>query len=412
MTPEETEAYDAAKDIILRAEHEWWPYINLSPFHRGNAEVRESFKALSELTRLPPEIGRLRRCKFIELRGTKVADLYPLKGLSDLEKVAFAGIPACDIFPELGEIAEIEDAKASVIALQEWLADRVETEPPDTIPEGPVFVVSDEPPIVLIDAKMDAGDDNDQAHLLEESRIKAVSLHQIAELANNVAPRLPKAIERYNDLIHRDASEIGARSIWSNANTLRSIWEVHQRAVQDDRPGEELPPTVAACLDDLLQTHSVWFLGHPGAREVDARASKHHRVENAEERRNAAIRVVEAAEQSGVVSAQALAPARANAETSGYSTPSGVAALGELEDWAWNLIASTARKLWLTAKEPPGGLISGSIGGAYLAQFVFTYEAALAAYATEFMSHGPIWWDAMLARVRRSYISPSGDRKS
>lgn len=412
MTPTETEAYETAKDIILRAEKEWWPYVNLSPFHQGDGEQRERFKVFSELTTLPPEIGQLSKCKVIELRGTKVADLSPLIGLSQLENISFSGIPACDIFPELSEIAEIKDAKARVSALQVWLAGRVEAEPPDTIPDGPVFMVSDEPPIVLIDAKMDAGDDSDQAHLLEESRIKAVSLHQIAELANNVAPRLPKAIERYNDLIHRDASEIGARSVWSNANTLKSIWEVHQRAVEDDRPAEELPPTVAACLDDLLQTHSVWFLGHPGAREVDARASKHHRVENAGERRNAAIRVVEAAEQSGVVSAQAIAPARANAETSGYSTHSGAAALGELEDWAWNLIASTARKLWVKAKEPPGGLISHSIGGAYLAKFVFTYEAALAAYATEFMSHGPIWWDAMLARVRRSYISPSGDRKS
>lgn len=412
MTPGETEAYAAAKEIVLRAQREWWPYVNLSPYVHDQSQLRQEFAVLSALTALPPEIEVLERCKVLDLRGTKISDLSSIAQLPQLERIEFSGIPACDEYPELGEIAGIDDARVRVKNLQRWLEQNAPAKPPEVIPEGPIFLVPDEPPIMLSDAGMGDSEDFDQAQLLDEARTKADALYQIAELANNVAPRLPKAIERYNKLIHQDADQIGARIIWSNANTLKSIWEVHQSALRDDRTGEELPPSVASYLDDLLQTHSVWFLGHPGAREVQARASSHQRGDNVEARRNAAVAVVEAADQSGVVSTQAIAPAKANLETSMDSTPSGVAAVGELEDWAFNFIASIARKLWVVAKEPPGGVLSSSVCGAYLVQFVFTYEAALGSYSLEFMANGPVWWDAMLATVRRSHLSTAKDRQT
>ncbi|MEQ8341461.1 MAG: hypothetical protein RID15_19150 [Marinovum algicola] len=401
MTPEEKEAFDLASEVVSRAEREWWPFLNLCPYVLETGEPRSGFQPLLHLTQLPPEVSSLTRCNSIELRGTKISDLTPLASLKQLKDVQFEGIPACEQDSELSAIAKVPNPSARTKALLDWLSEKADPDPPELLQKGPQFHIGDNPPISLIDPLMSSSDDSDQNVLLSHIRTKAEDLNQIANLAGNAAPRLPRAVERYLQVVSSEAPEIGARAVWSHANTLESILEIHENAIKRDRPNDELPPSVASCLSDLLETHRVWFLGHPGAREVEARASHHRRRAEPKRLYDAAVGVVNAATKSSVVSDQATAPARVNIETASENTPSGVAALGEIEDWTWNFIASIARKTWSIASAPPGGFLVHTVGGLYLTQFVIANEVALKLYATEFMANGPIWWDAMLAMHRR-----------
>ena len=398
---EQVIAYKLAEEIISRARNEWWNYVSLSPFLLGTSEKRTSFQVLASLTDLPAEIKHLTRCNSLELRGTQIVDLTPLAGLENLQNIEFEGIPACSADPELKRISEIKIPSARIEALRVWLRQQAPVEPPEPRPDGPVFIISDKLPITLADPRMNLGADSDQDYLHDEVRIKAASLAQICNLADNISPRLGGAAIRYEKLVKEKASNIGARSIWSHANTLQSVWEVHLKAVSDARTSEELPSSVAACLDDLLQTHRVWFLGHPGAREVQERASSHARDSQSAQRREASKQVVEAAQESGIVHVSALIPALENFRTSFEETPSGAAALGELEDWAYNLIATVAQKIWIVAKDPPGGFVVHGALNFYLAQFFLHNELALGSFVKEFMSYGPMWWDSILSICQR-----------
>jgi len=402
MTDQAEQARALARELILQARAELWPYLNLSPRIDGTGQRRQGFEALAHLKRLPDELEELARCDFIELRGTQVEDLSSLRSLSHLREVNFVGIPACEEDAELKAISEIEDSGERMGALLALLAQREPARPPEPVEGGPRFHVPLTAPITLADTPLGVSDDYDDVELLHECREKADALDEIAELANNVAPRLSPAIKRYKKHITRLESEIGARTIWSIANTLDSIWQVHQRAELEHRINDELPPRVASCLQDLLETHRVWFLGHPGARDVFDRVRQHGAREDAAERRELAVKVVEAAEHSSAVSPQATGPARENIEASTTSTLAGVAALGELEDWAWNFISAVTRKVWHLAKKPPGGFLSQTVGGYYLIEFIVAHEPALRAFIFQLMPHGPIWWEALLTMIRRS----------
>lgn len=396
----ETEAYKLALKIISDAKKTSTQFVNLSPLI-SNKEKRRGFESLAELIELPKEIGELTRLTHLELRGTSIRDLSPLLKLPNLKVVDFYGIDASYVDEDIKLISELEDGKERTILLFNWLAKNSLVEPPEQKPEGPQFFVPEQAPIYLLDKSMFGGGDDDQLYLQDELKIKSTELMKIASLSDNVAPRLSGAIIRYQKLIHKNAAEIGARSIWSHANTLESVWQVHSKAVIDFRDSDILPSSVAACLEDLLLTHRVWFLGHEGARDVEERASSYRRDEKSGSLFEAAAGVVMAADRADILDRSALLPALSNMQTAADSTPSGTAALGELEDWTWNLIAATARKIWLLAHTPPGGVLGGSVAGAYLTSFIMQNELALGAFAKEFMSYGPIWWETVLNLCRR-----------
>lgn len=396
----ETEANKLAARIISDARKTSTDFVNLSPLI-SNKEKRRGFESLSELIEFPEEIIELSSLRHLEIRGTSIRDLSPLLKLPNLKVVDFFGIDASYIDEEIKQISELEDGKRRTVLLFDWLSRNSLVEPPEQKPEGPQFFVPDQAPISLLDKNMSGGSDDDQLYLQEELRIKSTELMKIASLSDNVAPRLSGAIIRYQKLIHRNAAEIGARSIWSHANTLESVWQVHSKAMINFRDSEILPASVAACLEDLLSTHRVWFLGHEGARDVEERASSYRRDEKSGSLFEAAAAVVMAADRAGILDQSALVPALSNLQTAVDSTPSGTAALGELEDWTWNLIAATARKIWLVAHNPPGGVLVGSVAGSYLTSFIMQNELALGAFAKEFMSYGPIWWETVLNLCRR-----------
>lgn len=396
----EIEAYKIAQGIISDAKKTSSNFINLSPYISYSAK-RMGFQALASLSSLPKEIESLSRLEFLEIRGTKITDLSSLIKLPNLRIVEFEGIDACYDNEDLRQISEIKDPKERTIQLFSWIARNYTIEPPEQKAEGPQFLIPDVPPVVLLDENMSQGDDNDQKYLQEELQIKAFDLVQIASLSDNIAPRLSGAVMRYHHLIALDSDDIGARSIWSHANTLDSIWQVHQQALVEDRNSDILPISVAACLDDLLATHRVWFLGHPGARAVMERSSRHVKKEDAERRLKVSADILAAADYSGIFDSSALSPALTNVQTAREATGSGVAALGELEDWTWNLIAAASRKIWTISQNPPGGAIGGNVAGAYISLFIMQNESSLGLFAKEFMSHGPIWWETVLNLCRR-----------
>lgn len=410
MSSEEQEAFQLARSLVHRAAREGWKYVCLSPFFSGEAEPRQGFEILEHLTILPEEIHELEAGVYIELRGTSIKDLRPLAHVKQMGQINFKGIPAAVQNEELLRIASISDVGERSHSLRVWLKANKVGEPPEAIEGGPEFVVDDIGPITLVDPPLVNSDDDDQEQLQEECQRKAAELASIVDIAANVAPDLPGAVQKYSGLISRDPSRIGARGIWSIANSLEAALEIHDRAISDNRQSEELPVTVAAKLTDLVQTNRVWFLGHPGARSVEERANRYTKPKDHRKRRDAAISVLEAAEASSAVADEATSPARQNTRTSELNTPAGIAALGELEDWAWNFVASVVRKAWNIARKPPGGFVSQTFAGHYLILFLVTHDDVIRQYVLTVMSHGPMWWDTLCTSIRRLTVTPNDDQ--
>lgn len=410
MSSEEQDAYRLAQKLVRQAAHESWKYVCLSPFFSGDGELRKGFEVFEHLTSLPDEICELVTGVYIELRGTKIKDLRPLARVKMVGQVNFEGIPATVDDQELLNIGSISDVEQRGRMLRAWLEANNVGEPPEAIEGGPEFVVDDIGPITLVDPPLINGDDDDQEQLREECQRKSSELASVVDIAANVAPDLPGTVQKYSDLISRDPAMIGARNIWSIANSLEAALEVHDRAISDNRQSEELPATVAAKLKDLAQTHRVWFLGHPGARDVEDRANRHTRHQDHRKRRDAAISVLEAAEASCAVADEATNPARQNIKTSGLNTPAGIAALGELEEWTWNFVASVVRKAWNIAQNPPGGFVSQTLSAHYLILFLASNDDVIRNYIYTVMSQGPLWWDTLCASLRRFSITPNGDQ--
>jgi len=368
---------------------------NLKQLHLNNTKI-------SDLTPL----SSIESLQSLWIHNTLVSDMRPLATLDNLADLRFKDTPAVSADSILAEISDIADDETRARETIKYLRRKIE--PPDPRRTGPYFIVPDYPPISSQDYSMDVESDGEQTELHGECQIKALALLQIAWHAENTAPRLRTTIKRYSTLIDKDPADIGAKKIWSLANTLESIWELHQNAVTEARHGEELPPDVAVTLNDLLQTHRLWFLGHPGAREVWKVLQSSVPGVDDKDKREAAKKVVEAAKKSNIVEDEAISPALEDVETSDGRSKAALRALKALDDWAWNFIVAISRRLWKISKSPPGGFPVQTVAGAYLVQFVVANEPALAAYATQFMSYGPIWWDAMLAGVRRANLTPPG----
>lgn len=409
LSIEEEQAFEIARKLVLQAAQEEWNYVSLSPFFQGDGEIRPQFSILSHLSSLPVEIRQLKEGISVELRGTQIRDLKPLAHVRGLRLINFDGIPAAGSNPELQAIAAISEDENRTNKLVAWLKENKVDDPPEVIAGGPEFKVGDLGPITLVDRPLSYSDDDDQEEMQFECRRKALELLKIVDLAANVAPDLPATLQRYRDLIDMDPAFIGARKIWSVANSLEAALEVHNHALETDRVSEELPAAIALKLRDLAETHRVWFLGHPGAREVESRARKHAKHLDTEGRRKAASLIVEAAEASSAVAKDATVSARENIRTSSFDTPAGLAALGELEEWSWNFVASVVRKAWKIAKDPPGGFASQTIASHYLITFLISNDEVIRQYAYTFMSQGPTWWDALSSALRRLTLTSDED---
>lgn len=293
---------------------------------------------------------------------------------------------------------------SGTLRLLDWLETQQaqQAEPPAPDPDKPAFEVPDQPPVRLKDTGLDGAPDTEQADLHEECRIKIAALKAIAWSGGNAAPRLVGAVDRYATIIARDPDGIGARTIWSPANTMESVLQTHEIAVDEGRFNDELPAAVAAALEDMIQTHRVWFLGHPGARQVYQHAQGHAEEPHSSNQRAVVDAVVQAAEESPQVDPEATLPARENLDTAVGDTPAARSAWGEASDWAWNLTASICRKVWRIATKGSGVAAVDAIAGGYLFEFVVGNAAALGVFANAYMTVGGVWWDHFIALVERT----------
>lgn len=298
------------------------------------------------------EIRSLKNLISIDLGSSNVNSFRPLLELSEargpdhgFNDITFSNTPPTISDAKLRALSHVSDPDLRVAQLLETLAvRRDEALLPPRHSQGPQFTV-DEGTISLVDPNLQH-EDQEQLDMQNECRIKVQQLVSVVDQAANTSPMLPNAVRRYQQLIQRIPEDIGARAIWSPANTMEMMLEVHEYAVLEGRMSEELPSIVAHSLTDLLQTHRVWFLGHPNAREVQSQA-KHHLSEPFEP--NALARageVVEAARESGLVDDSALFIAVENIQTARSNALASRAALGEAMAWAWNLSATVLRHAW------------------------------------------------------------------
>ena len=325
-----------------------------------------------------------------------MSDFRALEDKEQLSSITFTGTPARTADPALEKFYAIYGDREKAAELQAYLRSRTPPEPSEPVETGPTFEPQDDGPILLTQSAMDASADPNQADMHDECRIKATILTGHNQKIGNQFPTLASSAERYSQLIHRAAADIGARTIWSAANTLRQALEAHLAAVEQGRPMEELPPEVAAALKDLVETHAVWFLGHPSAAEVEARVRDYTRGPDAARTRDEAIAVVEAAETApNVVDPAAVEPAKDDIVASAGEGPAAEKAEKSLRDWTWNLIAVAARHLWKVTQW--GGT---ALAGHYLIQWFVANEAALGAFAKHVMTNGPLWFDRLIELLR------------
>ena len=230
---------------------------------------------VSDITPLAGMSGMTR----LDLDNTQVSDLRIVLELPSLEtpgrpfeEIRFAGCPATDLDPKLAEIAKVEHrdrAKRLFERLREIGDDWPPSElVPQDSPAAPHYVLEPDRPLHSLDTPPKGGDP-DQVDLQEELRHKVRVLLETIGASNEYAP-LKRSADTYMRQIDRRLSDIRLRILWSAANSLRLAINANQRADDEGRVNDMLPPLAAAALEDLVQTHGLFILGFPNAAELEA----------------------------------------------------------------------------------------------------------------------------------------------
>ena len=172
----------------------------------------------------------------------------------------------------LGRLSEIEDDTERTKQTLDYLQSLTEWPPagaatPADRPAAPVFLVPDTGPIIGSGDTM-ADADAEQAALHDECRRKVRNLLTAIGNTNQFAT-LRESAEYYRHTIDRPAPEIAATTLWSAGNALRSVLEAHEANRGEWRINDELTPAIATSLDDLVNTHGIYYLGHPKAAAVE-----------------------------------------------------------------------------------------------------------------------------------------------
>jgi len=216
----------------------------------------------------------------LTLDNTGVNDLRGLLNLTQLEspdsefaEVRIKGCAATELDSGLAKIAAIQDNADRAKRLFERLREIGDDWPPAELvpqdsPAAPHYVLDPDRPLHSLDTPPEGGDP-DQEDLQEELRHKVRVLLETIGASNEYAP-LKRSAETYMRQIDRRLSGIRLRILWSAANSLRLAVNANQRADDEGRINDMLPPLAAAALEDLVQTHGLFILGFPNAAELEA----------------------------------------------------------------------------------------------------------------------------------------------
>ena len=98
-------AYALAEDRIAEAKAGGHVYLNLSGSESERTfegETRAGDEALRPLTTLPPQIADLTTLRRLDLDGTQVADLEPIRGMNGMQRLSLNDTQVADLEPIRG----------------------------------------------------------------------------------------------------------------------------------------------------------------------------------------------------------------------------------------------------------------------------------------------------------------------
>lgn len=281
-------------------------------------------------------------------------------------KLYIENCTATKLDPELKRLSEMMYTRESTQEIFAYLKSLKEWPPaaamPEDQPSAARYMVPDDGPIQSTSDAMGKNDPEQQA-LQEECREKSRTLIATVHDGDNQLASLVDAAKKYRDLIDRNPQDILASALWSAANTLRARYEAHQSAKELGRINEELPPLTAEALLDLLETHGIFFTGHPGAAEIERKRREFLTGPRNPEAREVADKLATSFTNNPKVLEESAASAVASdQEAAAGKGPSAQMAETSLFDRLQNITGAIARKVWNFSKTKTGVAVDALIG--------------------------------------------------
>ncbi len=328
------------------------PVTTLHPLE-GKGELEFLTITDTQVTDASP-IARISALNTLYIHRCPIADLRPLKNLDGLATTGhkkglwFKDCLATRIDPKLMELSNIGGVERRTRETLAYLKSLKDWPPSEALPEDRPnttrYVVPDNGPIQAAGEPIGPNDPEQQS-LQDECREKIRSLIASVREGDNELAALVDTAKKYLDLIDKAPTEILASSLWSAANTLRARHEAHQSADAQARLNDMLPPNTAAALLDLLETHGLFFLGHPGAAEIERKRREFlSGTRNPEARGDADRLTTSLAKNPEVLDPDAAAALAHDNEAAKGEGPSAEMAEASLFDRIQNIVGAVARR--------------------------------------------------------------------
>jgi hypothetical protein len=287
--------------------------------------------------------------------------------------LTFKGCAAANADPQIAAIAAIGDHKTRAQALFD-LIDASWTPPEEVAadtPLAPSFTLPADGPMQSQDAPPLGGDEH-QEDLRQDLMRKIGGLIEAIGQSNEWAG-LRASASHYRDQIINPLPDLRIKRLYSAGNTLRVAYEANAQAETLGRLNDMMAPLVAAALQDVVETHGLFFMGFPNAAEVHAQmlaglTGQRHPVEVA-----AAATLVQSLEDKP----RALDPEDQAAMADDLAAAQGTgrsAEIGEqsLRGRLWNMLGAFGRKVIML-----GTAGAGTLATHYFIVWVQANEAAI-----------------------------------
>jgi hypothetical protein len=344
-------------------------------------------------------LGGLRRLNLI---NTKIIDLRPLRQMKSLLEIpeggglSFRNCAAAKADPRIAKIAAIEDSKTRAQALFDlidagWL-------PPGEItsdtPTAPSFTLPPDGPMQSQDAAPIGGDEDQED--LRQDLLRKISNTIEAIGTSNEWAGLRASAEHYRTQITKPLPDIRLKRLYSAANTLRVAFEANTQVETLGRNTDLMPPLVFAALQDVVQTHGLFFMGFPNAAEIHAQMLAGL---------TGARRPAEVAAAAPLVESLENKPRALDAEDQAAMADDLAAAKGEgpsaeigensLRGRMWNMLGAFGRKVVAL-----GSAGIATLSGHYFILWVQANEAAILAWLTLTQGAASGWFATVMAILK------------
>lgn len=439
MTDAET-AFAEAERRIADAKATGATYLNLSGPHFDHTYPRllSNGDNLKALVRLPDSLADLTGLKKLSLFETKVVDLAPLAKISGLATLDLSGTPVYNLAPlaklpalerlfltdtqvadlrplgdltrflratengryglvyrdtpltrldpRFDEISKIDDPKERnrrTKALVDSLGPDWPPAPdiPADRPDAPHYAV-DADGTVRSTETLPTGWDEDQRALQRDLVAKSAALADATQTRNErELVTLRQQAAAYRRIVSRKDDDLPLRRLWSAANALRHAYESGAAARAQGRDMETLPPFIDGLLRDLVETHALFIMGFPEAREMEARIRGYLDGRRDPDRQAAARDLAASLSGDGILAPEDQAALDTDLATAGGDGLSAEMAEKVAHDRLSNILLAIGRSGWALVAGcvtfAAGAATAGVVGNAAYAWLVTNREAAL-----------------------------------